>query len=90
MFFDYWVLFFCENYIFLAMSAGLNLLYLRWQNYGDIFNSVIAVSTGFCVVVFPFFVAVFYNLTKNHERILARDGDFLGRFGSIISGLNFE
>jgi hypothetical protein len=90
MFFDYWISFYNETYLFLAVCAGLNICNLKWHSYGDITNSLIALLVSTILVFLPFFVGIFYNLRKNYARILKLDTDFLARFGSIISGLNFK
>jgi len=63
MFYNFWVGFLNETQLFLAVCAGLNLLYLNWQNYGDIVNSSITVISGCVIVIFPIFVAIFYNIS---------------------------
>jgi hypothetical protein len=62
MFYDYWLSLLFENYIFLAVCASLNFMYMQWQTYGDAINSFLTVCTGISVVAFPIFVALFYNL----------------------------
>jgi hypothetical protein len=90
MFYNYWVGFINETYLFLAVCAGLNFYYFKWTTYGDVVNSFIALLVGSVIVVFPCFVAIFYNLKKNYERILARDVEFIARFGNAIADLNFK
>jgi len=90
MFFNYWVGFFNETYLFLAVCAGLNLHYFRWQSYGDAINSLLALFFGSLIIAFPFFVAIFYNLKKNYDLIINRDANFLARFGNALTGLNFK
>jgi len=60
MFFNYWVGFFNETYLFLAVCAGLNIHYLKWSLYGDVVNSCVALLFGSIIIVFPFFVATYY------------------------------
>ncbi len=90
MFYDYWLVFLSESYIFLSVCVCLNLRYLRWYNFGDAVNSLLTIVTGFFIVAFPIFVAIFYSLKRNLERILHRDENFMSRFGSILDGLNFK
>ncbi len=90
MYFNYWVGFINETYLFLAVCAGLNLLYFRWATYGDAINSFLALFFGLIILVFPFFVAIFYSLPRNYARILGNDVDFLARFGNAIADLNFK
>ena len=90
MFFNYWVGFFTETYLFLAVCAGLNLHYFKWEKYGDALNCLITLFFGSIIVAFPFFVGIFYNLAKNYSLIIKQDEDFLARFGSVLVGLNFK
>jgi hypothetical protein len=90
MFFNYWIGFLNESCLFLAVCAGLNLFNFKWGTYGDAINSLLALFFGGVIIVFPFFVAVFYNLSKNYKRILSRDVNFLARFDNILTGLNFK
>jgi hypothetical protein len=79
-----------ETYLFLAVCAGLNLLYFNWGNYGDAINSFLAIFFGVLIVAYPFFVAIFYRVERNYERILKKDVNFLARFGAAIADLNFK
>lgn len=92
MFYNYWIGFINESYLFLTVCAGLNLFNFRWNTYGDAINSFIALFSGSIVIVFPVFVGVFYTLKSNYEKIIGRNRneEFLARFGSAISGLNFK
>jgi hypothetical protein len=90
MFYDYWLVFLSENYVFLSVCVCLNVCFLRWYNYGDAVNSLIAIVTGLFIVAFPIFVAIFYGLKRNLDRVLRRDENFMSRFGSILEGLNFK
>ena len=90
MFFNYWIGFFNETFLFLAVCAGLNLYYFKWNEYGDAINSLIALIFGSIITVFPFFVAIFYTLSKNYKRIVERDEDFLARFDNVLTGLNIK
>ena len=65
MFFDYWLSLLGETYLFLAVCTFLNFNYLRWEPFGEGINSFITVVVAICVCVFPFFVAVFYSISKN-------------------------
>ena len=90
MFYNYWIGFINETYLFLAVCAGLNFYYFSWNTYGDAINSLIALFVGLIIVTFPFFVAVFYNMKRSYERIIQNDVEFLARFGSAIGDLNFK
>ena len=89
--YGFWVSFFDETYLFLMVCSGLNLRYnFEWSKGGDAVITLISMFFGFLLVVFPFFVAVFYNLRQNYERIEKRDSNFAARFGSIVDGLNIK
>jgi hypothetical protein len=89
--YDFWISFFDESYLFLMVCAGLNMrYYLKWQEGGDAANSLLSLLFGFVLVIFPFFVAIFYNLEKNYERIWKDDEGFRARCGSILNGLRFK
>ena len=90
MFFNYWVGFLNETYLFLAVCASLNLFYLRWSAYGDALNSSIALFFGILILAFPLFIAVHYNLPNNYKKITQRDEDFLARYGNILNDLNLK
>ncbi len=90
MFFNYWLGFFNETYLFLSVCAGLNLFYFRWGSFGEAINTVFALFFGTFLAVFPFFVAIFYNVPTNYEKIRRKDVNFLARFGETIVGLNFK
>jgi hypothetical protein len=90
MYFDYWVSFFNDTYLFLAVCVLINLNYFKWPSYGDAVNCLLALSFGSVIVLFPFFVLIFYNLGKNYNKILKLDKEFKERFGSILEGLNFK
>lgn len=74
MFYDFWIGFFDETYLFLMICSGLNLRYcFKWQSGGERFNSLVALVFGILLMIYPFFVSIFYNLKKNYERIEDRD-----------------
>jgi hypothetical protein len=76
MFFNYWVGFFNETYLFLSVCAGINLFYFKWGTYGDAINSFLALLFAGILIAFPFFVGIFYNIKKNYSRIISRDVEF--------------
>ncbi len=90
MFFNYWIGFVNETYLFLAVCAALNLYFLQFDTYGDTINSCLTLLFGGVLVLFPFFVGTFYNLPKSFERILSLNEEFFARFGNAIEGLNFK
>ena len=90
MFYNYWIGFVNEAYLFLAVCAGLNLFYFKWSAYGDAINSLLALFCGSVLIIFPFFVGIFYRQQSNFDEILNRNEEFLSRFGNAIVGLNFK
>ena len=90
MFYNYWIGFVNEAYLFLAVCAGLNLFYFRWSTYGDAINSLLALFCGFILILFPVFVGTFYLKKSNYDKIIDRNQEFLSRFGNAIIGLNFK
>jgi hypothetical protein len=90
MFFNYWIGFVNETYLFLAVCAALNLYFLQFDTYGDAINSCLTWLFGSVLLLFPFFVGTFYNLPKSFERILSLNEEFFARFGNAIEGLNFK
>jgi hypothetical protein len=81
MFFNNWIGFFNETYLFLGVCAALNTFYLRFNTAGNAFNSIVTIVFGLAILVFPFFVAIFYNIPKFYKRIIEKDEEFLQRFG---------
>jgi hypothetical protein len=90
MYFDYWLGFMNETYLFLAVCVGLNLLNTSWTTYGEGLNTALAYFFGSLIVATPFFAAVFYTLPSNYKKIMDRDENFIARYGVIIIGLNFR
>lgn len=78
MFFNYWIGFLNENYLFLAVCTCLNLHHFKWSTFGDGFNSTLAITLGLLVILFPLFVGIFYNKTSNFQLIMKQDQHFLG------------
>jgi hypothetical protein len=62
MFYNYWIGFINEAYLFLAVCAGLNLFNFIWSTYGDAINSFLALFCGSVIISFPVFVGVFYSI----------------------------
>lgn len=89
MFWNNWIQFYNESYLFLGVCAALNYYYLHFDSYGNTINSVCAAIFGTIIIIFPFFVIVFYNLPKNYRKIKNNEAEFIERFGSAIEGLNF-
>jgi len=73
MFYDSWIAFFSETYLFLAVCAGLNINYLSWNDYGEIVNSIISIIISTILLCLPVFTFVFYSKTSNYDKIINRD-----------------
>lgn len=73
MFYNYWIGFINEAYLFLCVCAGLNLYYFKWDTYGNALNSLLALTCGLTLVTFPFFVAFYYTRQVNYDLILSRN-----------------
>jgi hypothetical protein len=69
MFYNNWIQFFYETYLFLGVCAGLNFYYFKFDSYGNTINSLLALFFGTIIVIFPFFVIIYYNLPKNKLKI---------------------
>ena len=89
--FNYWIALINETYMFLAVCCGLNLFfYCSWKTFGDSINSLMAIFFSACIILFPFFVAIWYYKLENYKKILKLNQDFLARYGNVIEGLNFK
>ena len=64
MFYDGWIRFVAETYLFLAVCVCLNCNYLIWNTFGDAFNSLWTIFFGAVLLAYPFFAAIYYN--KNY------------------------
>ena len=93
MFYNSWIAFVKENYLFLAVCASLNVYYFRWDTPGNVVNSLITVLTGAVLLSYLVFVPCFYLRRKNLALIIGPDGQsdelFVAKFGSAIEELNF-
>lgn len=90
MFFNYWIGFLNESFLFLAVCVGLNLLYFKWNKYGDVVNSLLSAVSGTLLLLFPMFVGIFYKYSKNYKLLIDRNEDFLARYDNAVNGLNFK
>jgi hypothetical protein len=90
MFWNGWIRFLDENYLFLGVCCAINLHYLRFDSFGNMLNSLVTVIvTGLCLL-FPIFVGLFYSRGSVMSQILDFSSDFHSKFGAIIEGLNFK
>ncbi len=87
MFYNSWIAFFNENYMFLCACAAINFNYLLWNTPGNAFNSLLTLFVGTVLFAFLTFLPWFYLKRKSY--ILAGDEAFFARFGSAIEDLNF-
>jgi uncharacterized membrane-anchored protein len=69
LFFDKMFSFINETYVLLAVSAGLNVFYLRWDSFGNGLNSLITVVILGIVIGFPIFIKYFYSSKRAMDRI---------------------
>lgn len=91
MFYDYWILFFEESFLFLAVCVGLNLKYnFVWSSFGDGINTLIACVFGLLQFIFLLFVAIFYQLDETYARIRMKDKDFIARYARLTFELRFH
>lgn len=88
MFFNDWIGFFSETYLFLGMCVTLNLNYLRFDTYGNAISSTLTVVFAFILATGPVFIGWFYRryLDLPQKKI----PEFLAKYGSGIEGLNFK
>jgi hypothetical protein len=88
MFFNDWIGFLRETYLFLGMCVMLNIQYLNFDTYGNIINSLLAMGFGLILLVWPLFVGLFFR--KFLQIHFTKVEDFLKRYGNGIEGLNFK
>ena len=89
--FNYWIGLLDETYLFLAVCCGLNLLFFySWDSFGDSINTLVSIVLSSAIILFPFIVTFLYGHPANLKRILSRDANFMARYGSAVSGLNFK
>jgi hypothetical protein len=88
MFFNYWIGFVKETYIFLGVCCTLNFYYFRFDTAGNTFNSLTALFWAAVLLLFPLFVSVLYSKKANYHLILAEDRNFTSSYGHAIEGLN--
>ncbi len=93
MFFNSWITFVKENYLFLAVCTALNVYYFRWDTPGNVVNILMTVFTAAVLPSYIIFLPCFYLRKKNLELISdgvgAKDERFFARFVSAIEDLNF-
>jgi hypothetical protein len=64
MFYNNWIAFLNESYLFLGMCVAINSKHLVFDTPGGAFNSVLSLAVGGIIFIFPIFVAVFYTQRK--------------------------
>lgn len=90
MFFDFWLKFMQENYLFLGVCVALNLNYLYFNSIGNQTNSILSLIIAVSLLLFPLLLYTFYNLPDNLTKIITRDKEFILRYCSVLEGINFE
>lgn len=90
MFFNGWISIIKDTYLFLAVCVCLNSYYLRWNSFGEIFNSVLALTFGAALVLYSTLLPVFYNTKSSQLAIQTRDQSFNEKYGSALVGLNYK
>jgi hypothetical protein len=91
MFWNSWIKFLNETYLFLGVCVALNLgWFFKFDTFGNALNSLISVFFGSLLLIFPFFIPAFYGASKFARKIKTKDEEFLERFGSVLEGLDFE
>lgn len=74
MFWNSWVGFYNETYLFLSVCASINLYcYPLFNTAGNAFNSLLSILFGCLLLLFPLYVTVFYNLPSVYPLILKQD-----------------
>ena len=89
MFFNSWLTFINETYLFLGVCAALNMSYFYFNSPGNTFNSLLSCLFGGIIIVFPFFFIIYYNLPQVYSQVVRRNEEFLSRYGQVLEGLNF-
>lgn len=66
MFYNSWISFVSENYLFLSVCAALNVYYFRWDTPGNVLNSLLTVIVGTVLGLYLLFVPCFYLRRNNY------------------------
>lgn len=74
MFFNSWIAFVKDNYLFLAVCGALNVYYFRWDSPGNVVNTMITVFTGIVLPSYIVFLPCFYLRRNNLALISGRGG----------------
>jgi hypothetical protein len=61
MFFNNWIGFFNETYLFLGVCVAINTFYFCFDSFGNVTNSLFTLLFGIIILMFPFFTFIFYN-----------------------------
>lgn len=90
IFFNYWILFLNETFLFLGVCVAINInSYLYFNSFGNAVNSLLSIFLATTLILFPFFFICFYSNKSVYELIEKKDENFLARFGSVLKELNF-
>lgn len=77
MFFNKWIGFFNETYLFLGCCAALNTHYFYFNTAGNAFNSIVTIIFGSGILLFPLFMATFYLIPRCFKLVKNGDEEFL-------------
>lgn len=69
MFFNNWIQFVNETYLFLGVCVALNTNYFYFDTYGNAINSLCSVLLGGVLLAFPIFIISFYTRESNYNLI---------------------
>jgi hypothetical protein len=90
MFFNSWIGFYNETYLFLGMCVAINAYcYPLVTTVGNFINTCLTASIGTTLIILPFFTIIFYNLPSIYKLILKNDENLISRSGALLEGLNF-
>jgi hypothetical protein len=65
MFYNSWISFVSENYLFFSVCAALNVYYFRWDTPGNFLNSLLTVIVGTVLGLYLLFLPCFYLRSNN-------------------------
>ncbi len=66
MFFNYWIGFINETYIFLGVCASLNAIYYnRFDTTGNVLFTVLSILICAVILLFPVYIKIFFSLKRN-------------------------
>jgi hypothetical protein len=85
MFFNYWIGFIYETYIFFGVCASLNAIYYnRFDTTGNAFITLLSILICAVIVLFPVYIKIFFSLKRNYSLIEVEDELFYAKYGHVI------